>query len=638
VKKKILADATIAARVARLDAVTLFALNTHARDRGYPLLAGTRRILRNAGLIERGGMTEAWRDWCARKIVGRGLRMQIKGRAIDAPAGLFEQSIRDFAGRSKYEEAAGLLLKQADAGLKGAARMLRWTAAAHTITDQHGRATPELLRVLKRVEPRHGRPMSRDAAALFQDLVAMTGGKMRGTIRPPIRTTSYWLAGAQPLANYQSTGSLPRSADVVMIGAGLIGASAEWHLSKQAARGLRVIVLEAGDPAGEATGRNGGNFELITENFFGGYGTYDGFVAERAKFLAAAYPSLSPDAIHAQAKRVAETVIRFAIRNAASMRRTIREAGIECDLSSRGWVRTALNRREERSLRDEVALINRLGARARFLSARQIRAQYGIEADFGGRIVFNNGNYHPFHFVTQELQHALSRGVKLYTRTRVTRIESRKLDRHLVHTPRGVISAARVIVATNAFTSELFPELQDIRPFRSQIANYEHVADALGGVTFTCKDGDLYANFPGRTRYRDARGRRFGMLPVGGGKDTGIRDPHRPVPSIPVFEMTRREVMATFAGTKRQPASRLWAGPMAFVEGRTGMRLPVLGPLGEGARAGIFIAVWCNGYGGTGCHYAGAGAAEWALTGRIPCDMPQDVFGPARLFSRRPLF
>jgi hypothetical protein len=60
--------------------------------------------------------------------------------------------------------------------------------------------------------------------------------------------------------------------------------------------------------------------------------------------------------------------------------------------------------------------------------------------------------------------------------------------------------------------------------------------------------------------------------------------------------------------------------------------------MGENEREGVFLAIWCNGYGGTGCHNAGAGAASWALTGRIPKDMPQDVFGPKRLFTSEPQF
>jgi hypothetical protein len=168
--------------------------------------------------------------------------------------------------------------------------------------------------------------------------------------------------------------------------------------------------------------------------------------------------------------------------------------------------------------------------------------------------------------------------------------------------------------------------------------NFEHVVDTLDGITMTAKDGDIYANFPKSERYRASDGTRRGTLHVGGGLDTEVRSARGVRPSRTVFRQSLREVSETFAVSPKQPPSRMWAGPMAFVEGERGMRLPVLGPLGAGAKAGVFIAVWCNGYGGTGCHNAGAGAAHWAVTGKIPSDMPQDVFGPARLFSKAPTF
>ena len=257
---------------------------------------------------------------------------------------------------------------------------------------------------------------------------------------------------------------------------------------------------------------------------------------------------------------------------------------------------------------------------------------------FLGRMVKNNGNYHPFKFACGVLACAVERGVKLYTRTPVLAVLSHRADSHEIKTARGTIRAKKVIVATNAFTSRLFPELSDIRYFRSQIANFEHVPDTLRGITMTAKDGDIYANFPGQDRYADARGVRRGMLHIGGGFDTEAEDPANPVPSREVFEMSRREAAQYFPGTVRQPASRLWAGPMGFVVGKHGMRIPALGPLGEGARQGVFIAVWCNGFGSTGCHNSGAGAAEWALTGRVPEDMPPDVFGVARLLCDEPQF
>ena len=94
----------------------------------------------------------------------------------------------------------------------------------------------------------------------------------------PPDDTPYWLRGERPLAGFRSRPALEGEVDVLVIGAGLTGASAAYHL---AGRGARVAVVDAGDPANEASGRNGGNFELVPEN---SVGEYRGLVAERAKF------------------------------------------------------------------------------------------------------------------------------------------------------------------------------------------------------------------------------------------------------------------------------------------------------------------------------------------------------------------
>ena len=56
--------------------------------------------------------------------------------------------------------------------------------------------------------------------------------------------------------------------DVLLIGAGLTGASAAYHLAPAVRdrRLLHVAVIDRADPATEVSGRNGGNFELIPEN------------------------------------------------------------------------------------------------------------------------------------------------------------------------------------------------------------------------------------------------------------------------------------------------------------------------------------------------------------------------------------
>jgi hypothetical protein len=65
-------------------------------------------------------------------------------------------------------------------------------------------------------------------------------------------TKSFWLdtPGANPLADEGSTGLLTNEADVCIIGSGMTGVSAAWHLSKMldlASREstTRIVVLEA---------------------------------------------------------------------------------------------------------------------------------------------------------------------------------------------------------------------------------------------------------------------------------------------------------------------------------------------------------------------------------------------------------
>jgi hypothetical protein len=107
---------------------------------------------------------------------------------------------------------------------------------------------------------------SRNALRIFQDLQAQLGIP---TVRPillPMNTEPFWHRGPHPFENYQSTMALPCVADVVIIGAGLTGVAAAYRLKDT---DLRVVLLDQGDPACEASGRNGGNFELLPENSIG---------------------------------------------------------------------------------------------------------------------------------------------------------------------------------------------------------------------------------------------------------------------------------------------------------------------------------------------------------------------------------
>jgi hypothetical protein len=108
-----------------------------------------------------------------------------------------------------------------------------------------GRADAALSQRLRAVEADHD--FTPRAGLLFQQLLArLRVPSARPLAMAPDRLP-YWLRGPQPLANYQSGADLPASADVVIIGAGLAGASTAYHLGEAVrTRALRVVVPRRG--------------------------------------------------------------------------------------------------------------------------------------------------------------------------------------------------------------------------------------------------------------------------------------------------------------------------------------------------------------------------------------------------------
>ncbi len=433
----------------------------------------------------------------------------------------------------------------------------------------------------------------------------------------------YWFRVGHPLAGHQSRPDLPGKADLVIIGAGLTGASAAYHAVRaKSPKARRIVVLDQGDPAGEASGRNGGNFELIPEN---SVGLYEGLARERLAFLKRVYPQLPIEVLQAESERQSSLVLGIALRNRELLKGIILKERIECDFSPRGWLHLASNEEEEQGVCEEVSLAAQHGQRIELWSRRKIREELGIEHDYLGRFIPGDGTYHPFKYVCGVLKAALASGVELYTQTKVTAVVSDSGDLHRVETERGTIVAARVIVATSAFTSRLFPELRAIRPHQSQIQVTEGAPDRARGRVITCEDGPVFFNQP--------RGEaRNGHAPVlmGGGDDRPMKNPssRRRSPKV------HRQLLALrdryFPELKGRAPSTEWVGPLAF----TPDQLPAIGFL----RPGVIIAMGCNGYGGSYTTAVGLAAVEMALTSRAPEWVPEDVFSPRRLLTDEPIF
>jgi glycine/D-amino acid oxidase-like deaminating enzyme/CRP-like cAMP-binding protein len=461
------------------------------------------------------------------------------------------------------------------------------------------------------------------AAVEFQQLLARLGVKSAMPICVPSNREPFWLREGHLLANYQSSREVPAEADVVIIGAGLTGAATAYHMADAARMtGLRVIVLDRGDPACEASGRNGGNFELIPENCVG---IYEGLARERLGFVRRCYPDLPEEVRHAHSEREASLVFGLAVRNRERLKSIVQQESIACDFSPRGWLYLAHTEREEQALCEEVTLAAEHGQRIELWSRRRIREEFGFNTSYLGRFIPGDGTYHPVKYVCGLLQSALRSGVQLYTRRKVQSLQPNAAGRVNVVTDAGTIQARRVVVATNAFTSELLPELAAIRPFQSQIMVTEHAPDRARGRVVTSEFGPTFFNQP-RSRVSNGRA----PLLMGGGADRPMRNPASRRRSVRVHARLLELRDRFYPELSGQPPSAEWIGPMGF----TPDQLPAIGFYAPG----VIVAAGFNGYGGTYTTAAGQAAAMMALSGDTPEWVPCDVFSPRRFLEPDPLF
>ena len=460
------------------------------------------------------------------------------------------------------------------------------------------------------------------ARAAFQDLLAWTGQPTVHSIELPANDEPFWFRALHSLANHQSRPELPAACDVAVIGAGLTGASAAYHLAEAAGEGASVVVLDQGDPACEASGRNGGNFELIPENSIG---VYEGLARERLAFLRRRYARLPIEVVQAESERQASLVLGLSLRNRDLLKQIILRERIECDFAPRGWLHLASTDEEEQGICDEVMLAAQHGQRIELWSRRKIRQELGFENEYLGRFIPGDGTYHPFKYVCGLLKAAMRTGVELYTRCRVQRVSSETLDRHAVVTDRGTIAARCVIVATNAFTGQLFPELKAIKPHQSQVQVTELAPDRARGRVITCERGPAFFSQP-RAGARNG----FAPLLMGGGADRPMTSPSSRRRSARVHDALLEIRDRYYPELRGRPPSAEWVGPMAF----TPDQLPAIGFL----RPGIIIVAGYNGYGGSYTTAAGLAAAQMAITGEVPEWVPEDVFSPRRLTTTEPIF
>lgn len=285
---------------------------------------------------------------------------------------------------------------------------------------------------------------------------------------------SYWLkvSGGAPEDDGPVAGD--ETVEVAIIGGGYTGLSAALSLARD--HGISATVLEARASAWGCSGRNG-SFARIS----GGRVPWSTMVKTEGPEVARAY--------FGELRQGLDTV-----------RRLIAEGGIDCDKQPDGVYKVATFATHAEALKREETLYNSvLGYPARYVEAAGLRGVHEGPESHGALYLPDGFSLNPLEFARGLHRMARSHGAKIRPHSPVTAWTTENGVHRLV-TPGGTISARRVIVATNGYTSgQLHARLAArVLPVHSQII-----------VTQPMSDAQIAASLPSGDCMFDTRGLLF---------------------------------------------------------------------------------------------------------------------------------
>ena len=263
---------------------------------------------------------------------------------------------------------------------------------------------------------------------------------MTASVRLPLPPSLYADTAVEPATTPPL--DKDKQVPVAIIGGGFTGLSTALHLAEQ---GVQATVLEAQEPGWGASGNNGGHVN----------------------------PGLKhdPDQIEADfGPELGRRMIDFAYGTTNFTLDLIRRYQIPCEARQNGTLRAAYTDTAAAGIRTAAEQCIRRGMPVKLLARDELRAMTGSDRYLCAMLDARGGDLHPLSYARGLARAAMAAGATVHGETPALSL-SRDGSGWRIATPRATVRAAKVLLATNGFTDDLFPDLRrTIVPVFSSIA------------------------------------------------------------------------------------------------------------------------------------------------------------------------
>ena len=403
---------------------------------------------------------------------------------------------------------------------------------------------------------------------------------------------SYWLKTVPAWELDQLP--LPSYADIAIIGAGVMGSALGYWLARA---GRKPLVIERNpSPAMGATGRNGG---LMVQ------GSSFPFGEDIKRFGA----------------KQAHAIYAFTQWNHRLVREVLSTEELDVGFEEVAHIRFASDAADVEMLQNTVAALRDADVEAQWVEGEALSRAVGTEVgpQFVGALLRpNQGRVHSARYTHGSARAATLRGARFAFSTPVQSVETNGSG-WAIRTARTTIPANQVVLALNAWSADLFPELESI------------ITPTRGHAAVTSPANWRMNSWSAENGFAYGRQLENGQLLFGGARNVraDMEVGHHPLPGenvaplVPeVVEALSQALPRYFPATADLKIEHVWTGNMGF----TPDMLPLVGEWPN--RTGLWLM---TGFSGHGMCYSQAVPRALAdqIMGREGIQIPNS-FDPAR--------